>query len=307
MGNGILNCKRCSEYCVRRTNVEINNNLYGNYGEMNLDKAKSPPRIITNIFIPNDKNEFSPDSHINHNIDNSNKQNESKNYKTKTEKNWDNSNHNKEGEETQNNFTQFFNSATKNEKNVYISPSVSRLTSLNNLSNKIISFNNYISEMLNFINKLRNSPQKIIEDIDYILKNNLKKVDDKDFIITENSNEMIKLNSSFESIKDNLYIQQPVNILKLDNKLKINYKCENVTLTDKIINEIIIAKKKSIIDKYPECFFYPVFIKDIKISIIFLLENNIIKDKFFYSGFSDFYVTTFNEKSNRFFAILCLA
>ena len=306
MGNGILNCKRCSEYCVGRTNVEINNNLYGNYGEMNLDKAKSPPRIITNIFIPNYKNEFSPDSHINHNRDNSIKQNELKKYKTKIEKNLDNSNHNKEGEDTQNNFTQLYNT-TKNDKNVCISPSASRLTSLNNLSNKKIYFNNYISEMLNFINKLRNSPKKVIEDIDYILKNNLKKVDDKEFIITENSNEMIKLNSSFESIKDNLYIQQPVNILKLDNKLKINYKCENVTLTDKIINEIIIAKKKSIIDEYPECFFYPVFIKDIKISIIFLLENNIIKDKFFYSGFSDFYVTTFNEKSNRFFAILCLA
>ena len=306
MGNGILNCKRCSEYCVGRTNVEINNNLYGNYGEMNLDKAKSPPRIITNIFIPNYKNEFSPDSHINHNRDSSIKQNELKKYKTKIEKNLDNSNHNKEGEDTQNIFTQLYNT-TKNDKNVCISSSASPLTSLNNLSNKKIYFNNYISEMLNFINKLRNSPQKVIEDIDYILKNNLKKVDDKDFIITENSNEMIKLNSCFETLKDNLNIQKPVNILKLDNKLKINYKCENVTLTDKIINEIIIAKKKSIIDEYPECFFYPVFIKDIKISIIFLLENNIIKDKLFYRGFSDFYVTTFNEKSNRFFAILCLA
>ena len=161
--------------------------------------------------------------------------------------------------------------------------------------------------MLNFINKLRNSPKKVIKDIEYVLKNNLKKIDDKDFIITENSNEMIKLNSSIETIKDNLYIQDPVNTLKLDNKLKINYKCENVTLTDKIINEIIVTKKKSIIDEYPKCFFYPVFIKDIKISIIFLLENNLIKEKLFYNGFTNFYVTTFNEKSNRFFAILCFA
>ena len=54
-------------------------------------------------------------------------------------------------------------------------------------------------------------------------------------------------------------------------------------------------------------FFNPTFIKDIKINIILLLENNSIKEKIFYDGFSDFYVTTFNERSNRFLAILCLA
>ena len=68
-----------------------------------------------------------------------------------------------------------------------------------------------------------------------------------------------------------------------------------------------MKKKRKIIHEYPECFFYPTFIKDIKINIILLLENNSIKEKIFYDGFSDFYVTTFNERSNRFLAILCLA
>ena len=166
MGNGILSCKGCDEYCVGKTNVEINNNVYGRYGELNLGKTKSPSRIITNIFIPNYKNEYSSDSRINNNIDNTIKHNQPKNFKIKTERNLDNSNNNnQEGEEIQNNFTQCFNTAIKNEKNVCISPSVSRITSLNNQSNKKIIFNNYISEMLNFINKLRNSPKKVIQDI----------------------------------------------------------------------------------------------------------------------------------------------
>ena len=54
-------------------------------------------------------------------------------------------------------------------------------------------------------------------------------------------------------------------------------------------------------------FLYPTFIKDIKINVIFLLAINNIKDKIFNKDIKEFYASTFNEKSNRFFSILCFA
>lgn len=161
--------------------------------------------------------------------------------------------------------------------------------------------------MLGFINKVRNSPKDVLEDIDNIIKNNLKKIDDKEYLISESTNEMIKLDFNIEKIKENLMLQDSVEILKSDNKLKICNYFETSELTDKKINELILNKKREIIKEYPECFFYPIFIKDIKINIILLLEDYKIKEKIFYSGFSSFFITAFNEKNSRFFAILCLA
>ena len=148
--------------------------------------------------------------------------------------------------------------------------------------------------MLNFLNKIRNTPQLIIEDIDNIMNNNVKLIDNKEYIISDNTNEMIKLNINLEKIKDNLMLEEPVKYLKLNNKLKINHYFENIIITDKIINELIISKKREIINEYKECFFYPIFIKDIKINFILLLDNNKIKDKIFNNNFNYCYVTTFN-------------
>jgi hypothetical protein len=118
---------------------------------------------------------------------------------------------------------------------------------------------------------------------------------------------MIKLNIHLEKLIENLDLQQPVDILKLNSKLKINGKHENIEITDDLINELIITKKREIYRDFPQCCFYPAFIKDIKLNILLLLTNNIIFDQIFNKDFTDFYVTSFNEKSNRFFAILCLA
>ena len=312
MGNGnIFSCKGCSEYCVGRTRVEINNNnlFEENYGDINLNKSKTSQKIITNISIPNKQIDFSPENNnIIRNIDKQNipiKRNSQK-FKIKTEKNSENNN--KENDDSPNNFTQLFNEAIRNDKNnSFISPSLTKTTSLNNQSNKKIIFNNFNTDLLGFINKLRNSPKDVIDDIDNIIKNNLKKIDGKEYLISESTNEMIKLDFSIEKIRENLMIQDPVEILKLDNKLKISNYLETSELTDKKINELILNKKREIINEHPECFFYPIFIKDIKINIILLLEDYKIKEKLFYSGFSSFFITTFNERTNRFFAILCLA
>ena len=177
---------------------------------------------------------------------------------------------------------------------------------MNKNDNKIVH-NNYNNEMLNFINKVRTTPKLVIEDIDYIIKNNLTMVDNKECIVSDKTKEIIQVSVPLAKVKENLSEQDAVNALKLNNKLKIKIFEKNIEFTEKKINELIINKKKEIIKDYPECFFYPIFIKDIKIDIIFLLGNNNLKDKLFHKGFSDFYVSSFNERNNRFFSILCLA
>ena len=305
MGNGILNCKGISDFCSGGTNIKINNNIYGNVSDINLNQIKAEQGIITNTFIPNFKIEFS-----NINAKTYNKQHNS----IKLSSNLINMNFqknfnidSKEGEASNNNFTHFCND-NKNEKNVnYISPSISMMTTMKNNNNNKIVFNKYNIEMLNYLNKVRNNPKSMIEEIDNIQKNNIKVINDTEYIISDDTNEMIKLNIYMDRIIENLYLQQPVDILKLNSKLKINGKHENIEITDDLINEIIITKKREIYRDFPQCIFYPAFIKDIKLSILILLTNNKIFEQIFNKDFTDFYVTTFNEKSNRFFTILCLA
>ena len=305
MGNGILNCKGISDFCSGGTNIKINNNIYGNVSDINLNQIKAEQGIITNTFIPNFKIEFS-----NINAKTYNKQHNS----IKLSSNLINMNFqknfnidSKEGEASNNNFTHFCND-NKNEKNVnYISPSISMMTTMKNNNNNKIVFNKYNIEMLNYLNKVRNNPKSMIEEIDNIQKNNIKVINDTEYIISDDTNEMIKLNIYMDRIIENLYLQQPVDILKLNSKLKINGKHENIEITDDLINEIIITKKREIYRDFPQCIFYPAFIKDIKLSILILLTNNKIFEQIFNKDFTDFYVTAFNEKSNRFFTILCLA
>lgn len=308
MGNGLFSCKGCNDVCYGRTHVEINNNLYGNYSDIKIEKSKPQQRIITNIFIPNCKLEFSPEnSDINKNENN----NIPINYPFKKRKIQSEKCCNKlktmNEKSGKNNFTKLFNEAINVDKNLtFVSPSVTLSTTNMKENNNKIIFNNYNIEIVEYLNKLRTNPKSIIEDIDNIIANNLKKIDNKEIIISDKTKEMINANISFDKVKENLNIQEPVNILKLNTKLKIR-SFDNLELNDKIINEIIINKKRDILDFYPECFFYPIFIKDIKISIIFLLANNNIKEKIFHKEFKDFYASIFNEKNNRFFSILCFA
>ena len=64
MGNGFLGCKGYNPLCCGTSHYEINNNVFGNYGEMKLDKDK---KIITNIFIPNCQLKISPEGNIDKN------------------------------------------------------------------------------------------------------------------------------------------------------------------------------------------------------------------------------------------------
>ena len=318
MGNGLLTFKCCSEFCCGRTQIEINNNLYGNYQQMDLEKSKSK-QIITNIYIPNCKVEISNDN-PNKNIKTYNKpqmsaKNITKKNRSKTEKNF--MSEIKDSKEIQNNnFTQFINELTKinnnnnnnnnNNKNANLNgPSPKNNNHSSPMNHKVI-LNNYCNDMLNYMNKIRNDPKSFIEDIDEIIKNDLKKIDDKECIISESTNEMIKLGINLEKLKENMITQESADALNLNIKLKIK-NIGNTEINDSLINELVISKKREIFKTFPKCYFYPIFIKDIKINFIHLLANNKLKEKIFNKDFSNFYVTVFNEKSNRFFAILCLA
>jgi len=173
MGNGIPNCRRFSDCCRGGTNIEINNNIYGNPAEMNLGKIKAEQGIITNIIIPNYKIEFSPEDSNMKQKTYSKQHNSiklsSNQIKINLQKNFNNDS--KEGEGSNNNFTHFANESNKNEKNVtFISPSISMATTMhNNNNNNKISFNKYSIEMLNYLNKVRNNPKAMIEEIDNMI------------------------------------------------------------------------------------------------------------------------------------------
>lgn len=307
MGNGFLSCKGDNPICCGTSHYEINNNVFGNYGEMKLDKEK---KIITNIFIPNCQLKISPEGKKNNN-NISNPENSlyitfSKKKKFKTEK------FDKKESEMKNNMNKYYNAAMKSSSEKKINLADSGLPLPNNYShkNKKFDFNNYNNEFLEYINRLRTSPNSIIEDIEYIMKNNVKIVEGKECIISDLTNEILKIREnyiSFDNIKEFLKNEEEVEILKLNNKLKIDNNNEDVEITDKTVNEIVLKKKREIIFEFPNCFFYPIFIKDIKLNIIILLTNNIIREKLFNNRFSEFYLTTFNIKYNRFFSILCFA
>ena len=317
MGNSILGNKGYNPFCCGTSYYEINNNLYENYGEMKLDKDR---KIITNIFIPNCQLKLFPENSIDKNrIQNDENPfiiriNQPKKEKCRIGKN----NDQKDSIEIQNNhnlnnlnndFNEVINKRASDKNIALVSPAPTDSTIISQI-NKKFGFSNYNIEFLEYLNKLRRTPNLIIEDIEYIRKNNIKIIEEKEYIVSENSNELCKLKDNeinLEIIKDFLENQEAVNCLKLNNNLKIKYLYENIDLTDYKINSIILDKKREIINKFPRCFFYPIFIKDIKINIIVLLSNYILREKLFYNKFSEFNITIFNIKNNRFFAILCFA
>ena len=310
MGNGILGQKGYNPFCCGSPRYEINNDVFENYGEMKLDKDK---KIITNIFIPNCQLNIIPEG----STDKKNKLNESplnikinqsKTKKYKTEK----KNDKRESGGIQSNLNKYFDEAVKrsSDKTIPVTNPVPSISTNITHNNKKIVESQYNIEFLEYINKLRTSPNLIIEDINLIMKNNIKIIDDKDCIISEQTNEIIKLRENFiylDTLKEYLENIEGVNSLKLNDNLKIKYIYDNLELTDNKISEIVINEKKEIIYDFPNCYFYPIFIKDIKFNIFVLLSNNRTKENLFNNKFSDFYVTVFNTKNNRFFSILCFA
>ena len=68
-------------------------------------------------------------------------------------------------------------------------------------NNNKVHFNDYNIELVEFLNKLRKNLKIVIEDIDNIIKNNLKKIDIK-VIISDKAKKMIRVNVPFDKIKE---------------------------------------------------------------------------------------------------------
>ena len=305
MGSGISGLKGYP-LCCGTSHYEINNNLYGNYGEMKLDKDK---KIITNIFIPNCELKISPDTLNKDQINNLNnntplqiKLNKYKNHRAETECKYENKN----SREINNTLNKYFNSKIKE------STSAEGTTGGSKISKQIknISITEYNDHFIDYLNKLRTCPNLVIEDIDTLIKTKIQKIDNNDYLISEDTNEIIKMQDNcicLDNIKEFLAGVEPIGELQLNKELKIKYVGHNLDINEKKIKEIIIEKKKEIIDEFPSCFFYPIFIKDIKINIISLIANNTLREKLFDNNLSYFYATIFNIKNNRFFTILCFS
>lgn len=310
MGNGLF-CKGSNNLCCGTSHFEINNNVFENYADMEIDKDK---KIIANIFIPNCQLEISPENSFDKKKSSGManplhlKVNSIKMRKFKSEKKLDKT----ETFQITNNMNKHLNNAIKRftQQNSSLNNEIKNISKTLEKNNMKLILINYNNDFLEYLNKLRTNPNSIIEDINNIMKYNIKKMNGKEFIESDFTKEIIKLedeNINLEIIKDFLENEESVNSLKLNDNLKIKYMNDNIEFSEKIINNIILGKKREIIYKYPKCFFYPVFVKDIKLNIIILLSNYKIREQLFCKDFTEFDITTFNVKNNRFFAILCFA
>lgn len=184
-------------------------------------------------------------------------------------------------------------------------------------TNYISLKDNYNEEMINYLNKIRNEPKSIIEDIDNLLK--------------EENNQDQKISIEKDETHENIIFEDEGTALKkakiflskakaIDNKLNLNDDLiiDNSEFDEKIdnnlnkkITKILVDKRKNLIKVYPNCQFFVNFIKDVKINLLYLLSQNEDKSNFrdvlFDNKFKDFNVTCIKEKNNKFISFLCFA
>jgi hypothetical protein len=200
------------------------------------------------------------------------------------------------------NFIQDFGSADKND-----------VFEINYISMK----NNYNEEMNDYLNKIRNDPQSIIEDINNLLKE--EKIDENQKIRMENeeTHETIVFNDEGYALKETKNFLSKAKSVKEkfnlndDLLIDVNELDKNETNFNKKIMKILVAKRKKIIEAYPQCQFFVNFIKDAKINLIYLLSEKEDKSNFRKVVFDPIY-TQFNvswniEKKNNFITFLCFA
>ena len=185
-------------------------------------------------------------------------------------------------------------------------------------TNYITMKDNYNEETLDYLNKIRNVPKSIIEDIDNILKDENMNQFQKFQIENEDTHENIIFEDEGNALKETknfLYNIEPIETkFNLNDDLIIDNseidKNGEVNLIKKI-TKILVDKRKSLIDKYPNCQFFVNFIKDIKINILYLLsekeDKSNFRDVLFNNKYTEFNVTWTKEKKNNFISFLCFA
>ena len=188
-------------------------------------------------------------------------------------------------------------------------------------TNYISMKDDYNEEMINYLNKIRNEPKSIIEDIDlYFKEENTNNQEQKDKFGIENSqtHENIIFDDEGNALKQAKVFLVNVNAVKekliLNEDLSIDtsdMEKNNESSLNKKITKILVDKRKRIINKYRNCQFFVNFIKDIKINLLYLLSEKEEKSNFrnilFNPEYKEFNVSWVNDKKNIFITFLCFA
>lgn len=177
---------------------------------------------------------------------------------------------------------------------------------------------NYNESMIDYLNKIRNDPNSILEDIDNILKEENISQNKTIRVENEETHENIIFEDEGHSLNElKNYLNKVISIpdkFNLNDDLSIDVsdleKNDGQNLNKKI-TKILVDKRKSIIKDYQNCQFFINFIKDEKISILYLLSENEDKSDFrnvvFDPKYTQFNVSWIKEKKKNFIAFLCFA
>lgn len=177
---------------------------------------------------------------------------------------------------------------------------------------------NYNENMIEYLNQIRNDPNSILEDIDNLLKEENITQNRKIQVENEETHEYIIFEDEGHSLNElKNYLNKAISIpdkFELNDELSIDMsdleKNDDTNLNKKI-TKILVDKRKSIIKEYQNCQFFINFIKDEKISLLYLLSENEDKSDFrkvvFDPKYTQFNVSWINEKKKNFIAFLCFA
>lgn len=174
---------------------------------------------------------------------------------------------------------------------------------------------NYNQKMMEIINKIRNDPKSIIEDLELLLKKNNK--EKKILIENDETHENIIFNDVEQDINETINflkkIKHVTNTFSINDELAIDlnlHKISEIPL-EKKITKIIIDKKREIVRKHPKVQFFVNFVKDEKYGILYLLlksgKNNNFRNVIFDDKYKEFNVTWMRDKNNLFISFLCFS
>jgi len=173
----------------------------------------------------------------------------------------------------------------------------------------------YNEKMMEIINKIRNEPKSIIEDLNILLNKNNE--ENKILVENDETHENIVFNDIIQDINETIKFLEKtkpiINKFNLNEELLIDIKSQKYSELplEKKITKIIVDKKKDIIRKYPKVQFFINFVKDEKIGVLYLLMKNTKMSNFrnviFDDKYKEFNVTWMRDKNNIFISFLCFS
>ena len=175
--------------------------------------------------------------------------------------------------------------------------------------------NDYNAKMLEIINKIRNEPKSIIEDLNMLINKNNE--ENKILVENDETHENIVFNDIIQDINETILFLEKINPINtkfnLNEELLMDIKAQKYSeLTlEKKITKIIVDKKREILKKYPKVQFFVNFVKDEKIGVLYLLMKNTKMSNFrnviFDDKYKDFNVSWMRDKNNIFISFLCFS